>query len=105
MRMMCRFRPCLLDISGIKDARYDPSASSGNIVSLGINHKILFVTDSGFQIAGRAGDFIDGIDWSSGALAQLNDGRSRWFFHKMSNVSWRNRPRSCLVLAAFGKER
>jgi len=63
MRMICRFRPNVyLDISWLsKHARYDPSAGAvRNIVSLGINHKILFGTISPvFRLQGEQADFIE----------------------------------------------
>jgi len=75
--MMCRFRPNVyLDISGYQNTLgYDPSAGAvRNIVSLGINHKILFGTDFPvFRLQGEQADFIDALTGASGALAQLNE--------------------------------
>jgi uncharacterized protein len=75
--MMCRFRPNVyLDISGYQSTLgYDPSASAvRNIVSLGINHKVLFGTDFPvFRLQGEQVDFIDVLVGENGALAQLNE--------------------------------
>jgi predicted TIM-barrel fold metal-dependent hydrolase len=75
--MMCRFRPNVyLDISGYQSTLgYDPSASAvRNIVSLGINHKVLFGTDFPvFRLQGEQVDFIDVLTGENGALAQLNE--------------------------------
>jgi predicted TIM-barrel fold metal-dependent hydrolase len=75
--MMCRFRPNVyLDISGYQSALgYDPAASAvRHIVSLGINHKVLFGTDFPvFRLQGEQTDFLEVLTGESGALAQLND--------------------------------
>jgi predicted TIM-barrel fold metal-dependent hydrolase len=75
--MMCRFRPNVyLDISGYQSTLgYDPSASAvRNIVSLGINHKVLFGTDFPvFRLQGEQVDFVDVLTGDNGALSQLND--------------------------------
>jgi predicted TIM-barrel fold metal-dependent hydrolase len=75
--MMCRFRPNVyLDISGYQSTLgYDPSASAvRNIVSLGINHKVLFGTDFPvFRLQGEQVDFIDVLTAENGALSQLKD--------------------------------
>jgi len=75
--MMCRFRPNVyLDISGYQNTLgYDPSAGAvRNIVSLGINHKVLFGTDFPvFRLQGEQEDFLAVLTGENGALAQLND--------------------------------
>jgi predicted TIM-barrel fold metal-dependent hydrolase len=75
--MMCRFRPNVyLDISGYQTTLgFDPSAACvRNIVSLGINHKILFGTDFPvFRLQGEQAGFLDVLTNETGAFAQLND--------------------------------
>lgn len=75
--MLCRFRPNVyLDISGYQNTLgYDPSAGAvRNIVSLGINHKILFGTDFPvFRLQGEQADFIEALTGTNGALSQLNE--------------------------------
>ena len=75
--MMCRFRPNVyLDISGYQSALgYDPAATAvRHIVSLGINHKVLFGTDFPvFRLQGAQADFLEVLTSENGALAQLND--------------------------------
>jgi uncharacterized protein len=75
--MMCRFRPNVyLDISGYQSTLgYDPLAGAvRNIVSLGINHKVLFGTDFPvFRLQGEQTDFVEVLTGQDGALGRLND--------------------------------
>jgi len=74
--MMCRFRPNVyLDISGYQSTLgYDPLAGAvKNIVSLGINHKVLFGTDFPvFRLQGEQADFVEVLTGPDGALGHLN---------------------------------
>jgi uncharacterized protein len=75
--MMCRFRPNVyLDISGFQATLgYDPSAKGvSNMVSQGINHKVLFGTDFPvFRLQGQQADFVEVLTRKKGALTQLNE--------------------------------
>ena len=65
-----------LDISGYQSTLgYDPAASAvRRIVSLGINHKVLFGTDFPvFRLQGEQTEFLEVLTAEAGALAQLND--------------------------------
>lgn len=84
--MMCRFRPNVyLDISGYQTTLgYDPSAQCvKNIVSLGINHKVLFGTDFPvFRLQGEQSDFLKPLLCENGALAELNERERSLVLHK-----------------------
>lgn len=75
--MMCRFRPnVFLDISGYQATLgYDPAASAvKHVVSLGINHKVLFGTDFPvFRLQGEQKNFLDPLTADGGALAELSE--------------------------------
>jgi predicted TIM-barrel fold metal-dependent hydrolase len=75
--MLCRFRPNVyLDISGYQATLgYDPSASAvKHIVSLGINHKVLFGTDFPvFRLQGEQKNFVEVLTGANGALEELNE--------------------------------
>ena len=75
--MLCRFRPNVyLDISGYQACLgFDPSASAvRNIVSLGINHKVLFGTDFPvFRLQGEQKDFVEVVTADGGPLSDLNE--------------------------------
>jgi predicted TIM-barrel fold metal-dependent hydrolase len=75
--MMCRFRPNVyLDISGYQATLgYDPAATAvKKVVSVGINHKVLFGTDFPvFRLQGDQKTFVDALIGENGPLAELND--------------------------------
>jgi uncharacterized protein len=75
--MMCRFRPNVyLDISGYQSTLgYDPHAGVvKHVVSLGINHKVLFGTDFPvFRLQGEQTDFIEALTGENGAFKDLNE--------------------------------
>jgi predicted TIM-barrel fold metal-dependent hydrolase len=84
--MLCRFRPNVyLDISGFQACLgYDPAASPvKNVVSLGINHKILFGTDFPvFRLQGEQKDFVQVVTAENGALAELNEREKSLVLHR-----------------------
>lgn len=84
--MMCRFRPNVyLDISGYQAGLgYDPSASAvRSIVSLGINHKILFGTDFPvFRLQGDQKTFVDILTAENGPLSDLNEREMSLVLHR-----------------------
>jgi hypothetical protein len=75
--MLCRFRPNVyLDISGYQACLgFDPTAAAvRNIVSLGINHKVLFGTDFPvFRLQGEQKDFVQVVTAKEGPLSELNE--------------------------------
>lgn len=83
--MMCRFRPNVyLDISGFQAGLgYDPTAAAvKNIVSLGINHKILFGTDFPvFRLQGDQKTFVDILTAENGPLSALNESEKSLVLH------------------------
>jgi hypothetical protein len=84
--MMCRFRPNVyLDISGYQACLgYDPEASViKNIVSLGINHKVLFGTDFPvFRLQGEQKNFVEVLVSENGPLAELNQRERSLVLHQ-----------------------
>jgi predicted TIM-barrel fold metal-dependent hydrolase len=84
--MLCRFRPNIyLDVSGFQASLgYDPSASAvRNIVSLGINHKVLFGTDFPvFRLQGEQNDFVRALTAKNGPLSELNDREKSLFLYR-----------------------
>lgn len=84
--MMCRFRPNVyLDISGYQAGLgYDPSASAvRSIVSLGINHKILFGTDFPvFRLQGDQKTFVDILTAENGPFSDLNEREMSLVLHQ-----------------------
>jgi uncharacterized protein len=83
--MMCRFRPNVyLDISGYQAGLgYDPSAAAvKSVVSLGINHKILFGTDFPvFRLQGNQKTFVDILTAENGPLSDLNEREKSLILH------------------------
>src|SRR5947208_4795325 len=84
--MMCRFRPNVyLDISGYQASLgYDPSAGAvKHVVSVGINHKVLFGTDFPvFRLQGEQKNFVEAITCEDGALAELNERERALVLHQ-----------------------
>jgi len=84
--MMCRFRPNVyLDVSGYQTTLgFDPSAGAvKNIVSKGINHKVLFGTDwPVFRLQGEQKSFVEVLTNENGALAELNDLEKSLVLHR-----------------------
>jgi uncharacterized protein len=84
--MLCRFRPNVyLDISGFQACLgYDPAAGPvKSVVSLGINHKILFGTDFPvFRLQGEQKDFVEVLTAENGALAELNEREKSLVLHQ-----------------------
>ena len=84
--MMCRFRPNVyLDISGYQATLgYDPAATAvKNVVSVGINHKVLFGTDFPvFRLQGDQKTFVDAVIGENGPLAELNDRERALVLHQ-----------------------
>lgn len=84
--MMCRFRPNIyLDISGYQATLgYDPSASAvKTIVSLGINHKVLFGTDFPvFRLQGDQKSFVEVLIKENGPLMELNPREKSLVLHQ-----------------------
>jgi uncharacterized protein len=84
--MLCRFRPNVyLDISGYQACLgFDPSAGAvRNIVSLGINHKVLFGTDFPvFRLQGEQKDFVQVVTAPDGPLAELNERDKSLVLHR-----------------------
>jgi predicted TIM-barrel fold metal-dependent hydrolase len=84
--MMCRFRPNVyLDISGYQACLgYDPQASViKSIVSMGINHKVLFGTDFPvFRLQGEQKDFVEVLVAENGPLAELNQRERSLVLHQ-----------------------
>jgi predicted TIM-barrel fold metal-dependent hydrolase len=84
--MMCRFRPNVyLDISGYQATLgYDPAATAvKNVVSIGINHKVLFGTDFPvFRLQGDQKTFVDAVIGENGPLAELNDRERALVLHQ-----------------------
>jgi len=84
--MMCRFRPNVyLDISGYQASLgYDPSAGAvKHVVSVGINHKVLFGTDFPvFRLQGEQRNFMEAITCEDGALAELNERERSLVLHQ-----------------------
>jgi predicted TIM-barrel fold metal-dependent hydrolase len=83
--MLCRFRPNVyLDISGYQATLgFDPSADAvKKIVSIGINHKVLFGTDwPVFRLQGKQKSFVDVLVDEGGPLGELNDREQSLIFH------------------------
>jgi uncharacterized protein len=83
--MLCRFRPNVyLDISGYQATLgYDPAATAvKQIVSVGINHKVLFGTDFPvFRLQGEQKDFIEPLIREDGALADLSEREQSMILH------------------------
>ncbi|HEX3156398.1 MAG TPA: amidohydrolase family protein [Candidatus Angelobacter sp.] len=84
--MMCRYRPNVyLDISGYQATLgYDPAATAvRNVVSVGINHKVLFGTDFPvFRLQGDQKTFVDAVMGDNGPLAELNDRERALVLHR-----------------------
>ena len=84
--MLCRFRPNVyLDISGYQATLgYDPAATAvKNIVSVGINHKVLFGTDFPvFRLQGDQKTFLEALTGENGALAELNEREKALVLHR-----------------------
>lgn len=84
--MLCRFRPNVyLDISGFQACLgYDPSASPvKSLVSLGINHKILFGTDFPvFRLQGEQKNFVEVLTAENGPLEELNEREKSLVLHR-----------------------
>jgi predicted TIM-barrel fold metal-dependent hydrolase len=84
--MMCRFRPNVyLDISGYQTTLgFDPAAGVvKKIVSLGINHKVLFGTDwPVFRLQGEQKSFVEVLTNENGALAELNEREKSLVLHR-----------------------
>jgi uncharacterized protein len=84
--MMCRFRPNVyLDISGYQSTLgYDPAATAvKNVVSVGINHKVLFGTDFPvFRLQGDQKTFVDALISENGPLAELNERERSLVLHQ-----------------------
>jgi hypothetical protein len=84
--MMCRFRPNVyLDISGYQATLgYDPSAMAvKQILSQGINHKVLFGTDFPvFRLQGEQKDFLQPLLRENGALEDLSDREKSMVLHE-----------------------
>ena len=84
--MMCRFRPNVyLDISGYQASLgYDPSAGVvKHVVSVGINHKVLFGTDFPvFRLQGEQKNFVEALTCEGGALAELNEREKALVLHQ-----------------------
>jgi uncharacterized protein len=84
--MMCRFRPNVyLDISGYQATLgYDPEATAiKKVVSVGINHKVLFGTDFPvFRLQGDQKTFVDALISESGPLAELNERERSLVLHQ-----------------------
>jgi len=84
--MMCRFRPNVyLDISGYQATLgYDPGAAAvKHVVSLGINHKVLFGTDFPvFRLQGEQKHFLEALTDENGALSDLNDREKSLILHR-----------------------
>jgi len=84
--MLCRFRPNVyLDISGYQACLgFDPTAAAvRNIVSLGINHKVLFGTDFPvFRLQGEQKDFVQVVTAQGGPLAELNERDKSLVLHR-----------------------
>ena len=84
--MMCRFRPNVyLDISGYQATLgYDPAATAvKKVVSVGINHKVLFGTDFPvFRLQGDQKTFVDALIGENGPLAELNDREIKLVLHQ-----------------------
>jgi len=84
--MMCRFRPNVyLDISGYQATLgYAPSASAvRHIVSLGINHKVLFGTDFPvFRLQGDQKSFLEALTGEGGALSELSERERALVLHQ-----------------------
>jgi predicted TIM-barrel fold metal-dependent hydrolase len=84
--MLCRFRPNIyLDISGYQATLgYDPAATAvKNVVSVGINHKVLFGTDFPvFRLQGEQKNFLEPLTGENGALAELNEREKSLIFHR-----------------------
>ncbi|HET8892259.1 MAG TPA: amidohydrolase family protein [Candidatus Angelobacter sp.] len=84
--MLCRFRPNVyLDISGYQACLgFDPSAAAvRNIVSLGINHKVLFGTDFPvFRLQGEQKDFVEVVTAEGGPLSDLNERDKSLVLHR-----------------------
>jgi predicted TIM-barrel fold metal-dependent hydrolase len=76
--MLCRFRPNVyLDTSAFQLAlAWNPPASAlKNVVSQGINHKILFGTDwPVFRLQGDQASFVSAFTTDDGPLSELSDG-------------------------------
>ncbi len=75
--MLCRFRPnVFLDISGYQTTLgWDPACTAvKQIVSCGINHKILFGTDFPvFRLQGDQQSFLEPLTSPGGALSEMGD--------------------------------
>lgn len=84
--MMCRFRPNVyLDISGYQSTLgFDPAATAvKKVVSVGINHKVLFGTDFPvFRLQGDQKTFVDALLGENGPLAELNDRERALVLHQ-----------------------
>lgn len=84
--MLCRFRPNIyLDISGYQSTLgYDPAATAvKKVISLGINHKVLFGTDFPvFRLQGEQKDFLKPLMCENGALAELSDREQAMVLHQ-----------------------
>jgi predicted TIM-barrel fold metal-dependent hydrolase len=84
--MLCRFRPNVyLDISGYQATLgFDPSAGAvKNIISIGINHKVLFGTDwPVFRLQGKQKGFVDVLIKENGPLTDLNEREKSLVLHQ-----------------------
>jgi predicted TIM-barrel fold metal-dependent hydrolase len=84
--MLCRFRPNVyLDISGYQACLgFDPTAAAvRNVVSLGINHKVLFGTDFPvFRLQGEQKDFVEVVTAQDGPLSELNERDKSLVLHR-----------------------
>ena len=84
--MMCRFRPNVyLDISGFQATLgYDPAAAAvKKVVSVGINHKVMFGTDFPvFRLQGTQKDFVEAVTAEGGPLADLNEREKSLVLHQ-----------------------
>ena len=91
--MMCRFRPNVyLDISGYQASLgYGPSVGAvKHVVSVGINHKVLFGTDFPvFRLQGEQGNFVEAISCEDGALSERNERERSQVLHKNIERLWR----------------
>ena len=84
--MMCRYRPNVyLDISGYQATLgYDPSATAvKQILSQGINHKVLFGTDFPvFRLQGEQKDFLQPLLRENGAMEELSEKEKSMVLHE-----------------------
>jgi predicted TIM-barrel fold metal-dependent hydrolase len=89
-KMMCRFRPNVyLDISGYQTTLgFDPSAEANkNVVSAGINHKVLFGMDwPVFRWQGGQESFVKVLTNENGPISELNALKGPWYCTGMSSV-------------------